>query len=343
MARPIAQVIFFPINQQNSKHMKKFLYGLLQKAAGLTVDIATFGTLSDYRKARLLYEIKVVVKRQVKDWILITAGVFSASFGLKGFLLPNDFIDGGAVGIALLCGELTQQPLWMLLVVVNTPFMVLAWRTMGRGFALKTATAIGLLALVTAFVHFPVITQEKLLVAVFGGFFVGAGIGLAVRGGSVIDGTEVLALEVGKRTGMTIGDVIMLVNIAIFGAAAWLLSVETALYSLLAYMAAARSVDFIVEGVEEYIGVTIISPKSDEIKHNIVEHLQRGVTVYAGKKGMGRSGPRYDLDILFVVITRLEIGRLKVQIDKTDPHAFVVMQSVKDIKGGMIKRRPLKH
>lgn len=296
-----------------------------------------------YRRAKMVYEQRILFKRLIKDWFLIVAGVFSAALGLKGFLLPNQFIDGGAVGIALLTVELTDYPLPLLLLVVNAPFIWLAWRTVNHSFAIKTAIAISLLAIVTALVQFPVITQEKVLIAVFGGFFLGGGIGLAIRGGCVIDGTEVLALDVSKRLGLTVGDVITLINIVIFSAAAWLLSINVALYSLLAYFSAAKAVDFVVEGVEEYIGVTIISPKSTEIKTRIVENLQRGVTVYAGKKGIGRGGTRHEPDILFVLITRLEIGRLKTEVDRIDPHAFIVMQSVRDAKGGMIKKRPLPH
>ena len=326
--------------------MSQILYNFLKKEAQKQVAKKSTGpvserTISNYRIAKFWYEWRINAVRIVKDWLLITVGVFSAAFGLKGFLLPNDFIDGGAVGIALLSVVLTDWPLWLLLIAVNTPFIIMGVKTMGPKFAVKTALAIGLLALVTALFTFPLVTQEKLLVSVFGGFFLGAGIGLAVRGGAVIDGTEILALELSKRLGLTIGDVIFGLNILIFGAAAYLLTVETAMYSLLAYMAAAKTVDFVVEGVEEYIGVTIISPKFQEIKTRIVQQMNRGVTVYAGKKGVGRSGAKEDPQILFTVITRLEIGRLNAEIDKIDPNAFVVMHSIKDMRGGLIKRRPL--
>jgi uncharacterized membrane-anchored protein YitT (DUF2179 family) len=326
--------------------MSQILHNFLKKeaqkqAARKGNGLAPERAVSNYRIAKFWYQWRITAVRIVKDWILIGVGVFSAAFGLKGFLLPNDFIDGGAVGIALLSVVLTDWPLWLLLIVVNTPFILLGMKTMGRKFALKTALAIGLLALVAALVSFPLVTQEKLLVSVFGGFFLGAGIGLAVRGGAVIDGTEILALALSKRVGLTMGDVIFGLNILIFSAAAYLLTVETAMYSLLAYMAAARTVDFVVEGVEEYIGVTIISPKYQDIKLQVVQQMGRGVTVFAGKKGIGKSGAKDDPQILFTVITRLEIGRLNAEIDKIDPNAFVVMHSIKDMRGGMIKRRPL--
>jgi uncharacterized membrane-anchored protein YitT (DUF2179 family) len=322
--------------------MNPLLYQLVQK----TIEKGKKGEVpetSPYKRAKKVYQRRLLFRRSIKDWILIVAGVFSAAFGLKGFLLPNQFIDGGAVGIALLTAEVTKYPLWALLILVNVPFIGMAWKTAGRQFAVKTAVAICLLALVSALLSFPVITHEKILIAVFGGFFLGTGIGLAIRGGCVIDGTEVLAVEIGKRFGLTVGDVLTVINILIFSAAAWLLTINVALYSLLAYFSAAKAVDFVVEGVEEYIGVTIISPKTREIREAIVQNLQRGVTVYAGKKGIGKGGVIHEPDILFVLITRLEIGRLKIEIDQIDPNAFVVMQSVRDAKGGMIKKRPLPH
>jgi uncharacterized membrane-anchored protein YitT (DUF2179 family) len=275
--------------------------------------------------------------------LLLTAGVVSAGFGLKGFLLPNNFIDGGAVGISLLTAEVTGWSLSVLIVCVNIPFIVMGAHTLGRGFALRTALAIAALALAVQFVPYPQITSDRLLVAVFGGFFLGAGIGLAVRGGGVIDGTEVLAIAVGKRLGVTMGDVILGINILIFSVGAWLLSVETVLYSMLTYLAASKTVDFVVEGIEEYIGVTIISPFPDEIRRMIIDRLGRGVTIYKGERGFGSHGEATrDLRIVFTVMTRLEIGRLKTEIARIDPDAFVVMHGVKDTRGGMIKKRPLK-
>ncbi|MBK7083758.1 MAG: YitT family protein [Flavobacteriales bacterium] len=298
---------------------------------------------SSYRKARRLHAFRVGLRRTVKDTIFMSLGVASAAFGLEAFLLPNAFIDGGATGIALLFATLSPLPFPLLLLVVNAPFMYLAYRTLGREFALKTTAAIGGLAPVTASVHFPVVTHDKLLVAAFGGFFLGAGIGLSVRGGSVIDGTEVLALSVSRRLGITMGDVIMLINIGIFGVAAWLLSVETALYAMITYLAASKTVDFVVEGIEEYTGITIITPHYEEVRAMISNVMGRGLTVYSGKRGFSKNGHSFDTEIIYCVITRLEISKLLTEMEKIDPNAFVVMSSVKDTRGGMIKKRPLKH
>ena len=298
---------------------------------------------SDFKRAKDYRERQVAIRRTVKDVILMVAGVFSAAFGLKGFLLPNKFIDGGATGISLLTALLTDIPIAVLIVLVNAPFIVLGYITLGRSFAVKTALAILGLAIVLGVVQFPVVTADKLLVAVFGGFFLGAGIGLAVRGGSVIDGTEVLAIYLSKKLGTTIGDIILAINIVIFSTVAYVLSIETALYSMITYLAASKTLDFIVEGIEEYMGVTIISSHSEEIRQMIINTLGRGVTVYTGKGGYGKRGEQRDLEILYTVITRLEMSRLNLEIEKIEPNAFVVVTSVRDTRGGIIKKRRLKH
>lgn len=302
------------------------------------------GRDSAYELAKEWRRFKITLKNFFANTILILLGIISAGFGLKGFLLPNDFIDGGATGISLLFSELFEIPLSILLIVVNLPFIILGFRTISTSFAVKTILAIIGLAICVAIVPYPQVTSDKLLVAVFGGFFLGAGIGLSIRGGAVIDGTEVLAIAVSKKNGLTIGDIILIINIIIFSATAYLLSVEVALYAILTYLAAAKTVDFIIEGIEEHTGVTIVSVKSDEIRKMITEEMGRGVTVYKGERGFGKSGERnYDMNIIYTVITRLEITKLKTEIEKIDAYAFVVMSSIKDTKGGMIKKKPLKH
>jgi uncharacterized membrane-anchored protein YitT (DUF2179 family) len=300
-------------------------------------------TSSRYRLAKGYREFLITLKRMVKDAFLITLGIFSASFGFKGFLLTNHFIDGGATGISLLINALTKIPLYALIITINIPFIILGYHVLGKHFAFKTALAISGLALVVATVPFPNVTNDNLLVAIFGGFFLGAGIGFAVRGGAVIDGTEVLAIYLGKKFGTTIGDVIIVINVIIFSLAAYLLSVEIAMYSMITYLAASRTLDFLVEGIEEYIGVTIVSSHSEEMRLMIISKMGRGVTVYSGKRGFGKHGDTSEIDIIYSVITRLELNKLNTEIEKIDPNAFVVMNSVKDTKGGMIKRRPLKH
>lgn len=300
-------------------------------------------TYSDFKMAKGLRELRMTALGILKDVGLILMGVLSAAFGFKGFLLTNHFIDGGATGISLLISHLTSWPLALLLIVINIPFIFLGYKTIGLTFSLKAIFAISMLAVCLTVMHFPDVTTDNLLVAVFGGFFLGAGIGLTVRGGAVIDGTEILAIYLSKKFGTTIGDVIIVINVIIFSAAAWLLSVEIALYSMLTYLAASKTLDFIVDGIEEYTGVTIISSHNEEIRSMIINKMGRGVTVYNGKRGYGKQGESKEIDIIYTVITRLELNKLNTEIMKIDTNAFVVMSSVKDTKGGMIKKRALKH
>jgi uncharacterized membrane-anchored protein YitT (DUF2179 family) len=248
------------------------------------------------------------------------------------------FIDGGAMGISLTIAELTEIPLSILVVTVNIPFIIMGFSTINRLFALKSIIAIILLAITVHFLPFPIVTEDKLLIAVFGGFFLGLGIGLAIRGGSVIDGTEVLAVYISRKTTLTIGDVIMLFNVLIFGVAAYVFTIEISLYAMLTYLAASKTVDFIVSGIEEYVGVTIISDYSEEIRLAIIEKLGRGCTIYSGKRGQTLE----ETEIVYTLVTRLELVKLHTEIEKVDKDAFIVMHSIKDAKGGMIKKRPLK-
>ncbi len=305
----------------------------LPAAAPVVADAAAPGALGQAMRQGV---------RPVLQTLLLVAGVFSAALGLKGFLLPNGFIDGGVTGISLLISQLTGVSLSVLIIVINIPFIVLGHYHLGRKFALRTLFTILALSGALLVVTFPVLTQDKLLIAVFGGFFLGAGIGLAMRGGGVLDGTEILALYLSRKLPVSIGDIVLTINIIIFGVAAWLLSIETALYSILAYLSAAKTVDFILVGIEEYTGLTVISFHSTEIRRMITEKLHRGATVYECTQGYGSHGHQHlKVEAVFTVVTRLEVVGLFEEIHKIDPHAFVVTHSVSDMKGGLIKKRAL--
>ncbi len=298
--------------------------------------------ISNYSIAKEFHKLKITALHFTKDAFLIFIGILAAGFGLEGFLLPNSFIDGGVTGISLLTAEITDYPLPVLILLINIPFVILGYHQIGKQFAIKSVFAIVGLALAITFIHYPVITSDKLLISVFGGFFLGAGIGFAIRGGGVLDGTEILAIYLSKRTGLTLGDIILVFNIIIFSVAAYVLSIETALYSILAYLAASKTVDFVIEGVEEYTGVTIVSAYNEDIRIMITEKMGRGVTIYNGKRGFGKRGTNLNqMEIVYTVITRLEIGKLQAEVEKIDPNAFIVMSTVKDTRGGMIKKRPL--
>ncbi len=316
---------------------KKFLVRLIQTRANWLQRRLT--------KKQLVKEVsdaKVEFRHFVREAFSIILGVLSASFGLEGFLIPNEFIDGGAMGMALISGAVTDIPLPWLIIGINLPFLALAFTTVSREFAIRSIIAIILLALAINFIHFPVITDDKLLIAVFGGFFLGLGIGLSIRGGGVIDGTEILAVFINKKTFLTVGDAIMLINIVIFSVGAYVFSMEIALYAMLTYLAASKTVDFVIDGIEEYIGVTIISDYHDDIRMAVIERMGRGCTLYEGEKGFAKRGEELmDTKIVYTLITRLELAKLKTEIDKIDPKAFMVMHTIKEARGGMIKKRPL--
>jgi uncharacterized membrane-anchored protein YitT (DUF2179 family) len=278
-----------------------------------------------------------------RDTIFIILGVLSAGLGLKGFLLSSHFIDGGVTGISMLIANTTNLPISVLIFVLNIPFLWLGYRKLGPEFAIKTMLAIAGLSLAIAFIHFPDVTPDKLLTAIFGGFFIGVGIGLAMRGGAVLDGTEIAALLVSKKMQIIkVSDFILLLNVLIFSAAVFLLGVEPALYSILTYLSASKMIDFILNGIEQYTGVTIISVKSEAIRIAITEKLGRGVTIYEGKSGYGKDGKLNDpRDIIFTVATRFEIPSLKNEVLKIDPRAFIVQQNIDATTGGLLKRKGL--
>ena len=324
--------------------MKTFLKTILTSTVlrGKNIAPDAQAEYTTYTYAKAYREFKISVFAFLRDITLISLGIFSATFGLKGFLIPNNFIDGGATGIALLISQLTIANFPLMLIVINIPFLLLGLGVIGKNFTIKASLAITILALLSAFTEFKPVTDDKLLVAVFGGFFLGAGIGLTIRGGAVIDGTEVVAIYLSKKTGTTVGDIITIINIIIFSVAAYLLSIDIALYAMITYLVASKTVDFVIEGIEEYTGVTIISTHNEEIKEMIINKIGRGVTLYRGKGGFGKHGHADEKNIIYTVITRLEISRLNTEIQKLDPHAFVVMTAIKDLKGGMIKKRRLK-
>ena len=283
------------------------------------------------------------VLQEGKNALLILLGMLSAAFGLKGFLISSRFIDGGVTGVSMLLAEILGVPLAGLIFLINLPFIILGYRQIGMRFAVKSTAAIAGLSISLYFLHFPDVTQDKLLTAIFGGFFIGGGIGLAIRGGSVLDGTEIAALLVSRNSSLLrVGDVILILNVFIFIAAAFLLGVEAAMYSILTYVSASKTIDFLIHGVEEYTAVTIVSAHNDLIKEAIIGRLHRGVTVLKGRGGVGSTGETEVRAILYCVVTRLEIGNVKNVAKEIDPGAFITTHSISDVEGGLIKK-PLLH
>jgi uncharacterized membrane-anchored protein YitT (DUF2179 family) len=275
------------------------------------------------------------VLRELFNILLIILGILSAGFGLKGFLLSSRFIDGGVTGVSMLFSAVLGWSLPILILVINLPFIAVGYFQVGKKFALKSALGIAGLSLCLAFIKFPDVTPDKLLTAVFGGFFIGAGIGLAIRGGAVLDGTEIAALLVSKSSSLLrVGDVILILNIFIFLAAAFFLGVESALYSILTYFAASKTIDFLIHGIEEYTAIIIISERNEEIRQRIVGNLNRGVTIYKGRGGLSD----VEQNILMCVVTRLEIGRVKTLVKDIDEGAFILIHPLADAQGGVFKR-----
>jgi uncharacterized membrane-anchored protein YitT (DUF2179 family) len=280
----------------------------------------------------------IAVAREARSAAYIATGILSAGLGLHGFLIPSTLIDGGVTGVSMLLSSVTGWPLALFIPVVNLPFVVVGYRQLGTAFAVRSVLGIGGLALALAFIHFPIVTNDRVLDSVFGGFFLGAGIGLAVRGSAVLDGTEIAALLISRHSSMVkVGDVVLGFNVVLFLIAMAVLGVEAAMYSILTYMAAARTLDFIIHGIEEYVAITIMSDESDFIRRRITGELGRGVTVYRARGG--HSGD--EREILYCVVTRLEIGRVRNIVREVDERAFVIVHPLADVQGGTVRKRVL--
>jgi len=279
-------------------------------------------------------------QQRIIDALYTVAGIFFCGFALKGFLIPNQFFDGGITGISLLIHEIYHWNIGVVILLANIPLIILGTFLVNKTFAIRTFLAITGLALCLHFIPYPQITSDKLLVSIFGGVFLGLGLGLAMRGGCALDGIEVLALYTGKRISFTISEIILGINIIIFLIAALKLGLPVALYSILTYYSASRTIDFVIEGLEQFTGVTIISGQSEKIKEQLVMGLGRGITVYKGERGFMKES--YDIsqpvDIVFTVVTRMELIRLKNLVQKIDPKAFVFTSIIKETAGGILKR-----
>lgn len=286
---------------------------------------------------------RVSFAHAIQDVLYIVAGVLSAGFALRSMLVPNQFLDGGVTGMSLLLHELYHWPLSLVIVLANIPFIIMGGYLVNRKFAWKTLGSIVLLGLCLQFFPYPDITQgwdSRILVSIFGGFFLGLGIGLGMRAGCSIDGIEILALYTWRKVGFTMSEIILGMNGVIFLIAALGFGLETAFYAMLTYYVATRTIDYIVEGLEEYTGVTIISGQSEVIKEKLVIEMGRGITIYKGERGFMKDSYNisHDCDIVFTVVTRLEVRKLKRVIEHIDPKAFVFTHSIKEAAGGILKR-----
>ena len=271
----------------------------------------------------------------------LVLGVGLALFALKGFMIPNHFLDGGITGVSLLVHELFHIRLSYLVVVFNIPFVMLAYKLLSKEIAVRSFVAILLLAIGLEVIHIPAITSDRLLISIFGGAIIGVGMGLVIRAGAAIDGIEIIAVMTTKRIGITISEVIVAVNAVLFLIAAFKFGLEIGMYALITYFTAVKAADYIVDGVEEFTALTIICSRSEEVKSIIVNDFNKGITVYKGERGFlpGSFESKTDCDIIVTIVTRLELLSIKNAIRTIDSTAFMYVNSIKEASGGIIKHK----
>lgn len=275
----------------------------------------------------------------LSTFIQMTIGVGLALLALKGFMIPNHFIDGGAIGISILIHEVYGVNISLLLLLTNAVFIFLAYRYVSKEVAVKAIITIVFLAIGLEIINVTPITTDKLLIAIFGGALIGIGIGMVIRTGGMIDGTEILAVLTRRRIGITMSEVILLINGLIFATVALKLGIETAMYSFITYFTATKAIDYVVDGIEENTALTIISSKNEEVKSAIVNQFGKGITVYKGERGYlpGSFDIKSDCDVIVTIVTRLELLSIKSAIEAIDPYVFMYVNSIKETSGGVVK------
>ena len=276
--------------------------------------------------------------RQAKKYIMLFIGSIIAASGLEFFLVPNQIIDGGVVGISILLSHLTGVSISIYIVVLNLPFLYLGYMQIGKTFCLSTLFSVVSLSYWVAYFHpIPELTHDFFLAATFGGVLVGIGVGLIIRYGGSLDGTEIVAIILDRKSGFSVGEIVMFFNVFILGSAGLVFGWDKAMYSLVAYFVAFKVIDLTIEGLDESKGVMIVSDNADNIAEVLLARLGRGVTILHGQGGYSQEPKK----VLYSVITRLEIAKLKAIIDEIDPAAFVTIQDVHDVIGGRVKKKAI--
>ena len=284
---------------------------------------------------------KILSKDSFKDYLFMLLGILCISFALKSLLIPNHFFDGGVTGIALLLYKKYHINIALIFVALNIPFLLLCGKLIAKSFAIKSIISVIILGLSLLFIPFPEVSHDKLIVSVFGGFFIGLGVGFGMKSGIALDGIEVLAVYTGKKVGFSMSEIILGINILIFLIAGIFFGLEAAFYSMLTYFVASKTIDYVVEGFEEFTGVTIISSKSEEVKAFLVLQMGKGITVYKGERGFMKDSFEVstETDIVYTVVTRLEVRKLKNAIHEIDEKAFIFSSSIKETAGGILKKK----
>jgi uncharacterized membrane-anchored protein YitT (DUF2179 family) len=281
----------------------------------------------------------------IKSILYILVGTGLAVLAMKGFMIPNRFLDGGVTGISILLHEIFHINISILVIILNLVFVYLGYRNIGKTFAVQTSIAVLILSAGLLLVNIHPITTDKLLIAIFGGILMGSGVGLVIRGGGVIDGAEVIAVFTRRKTGFSNSEIIMLINCVIFAVAALQFGIETAMYSIITYFTATRATNYVVDGIEEYTAMNIVSAQQEEIKNLLVNELGKGITVYKGERGYlpDSFDIKKDCEIIVTIVTRLEIKQIQDAVMKIDPKAFVYVQSIKEASGGILKAKAHAH
>ena len=276
-----------------------------------------------------------------KNLAQIIVGTGMAVFAMKGFMIPNQFMDGGVTGISILLHEISHIPISIFIIFFNLPFIYLGYKKIGKTFAVQTTMAVVLLALGLIFIEIKPVTTDPLLIAIFGGILIGTGVALVIRSGGVIDGAEVIAVFTKRRTGFSNSEIIMLFNTFIFAGAAFHFGLETAMYSLITYFAATRATDYVVDGIEQYTAINIISSQHEKVKNFLVNELGKGITVYKGERGYlpGSFNIKTDCEIIVAIVNRLEINQIQESVILIDPKAFIYVHSINDASGGILKAK----
>lgn len=272
----------------------------------------------------------------IKKVIFLTIGVVLVAFGLEQFLVPNNIIDGGIVGVSIITSYLTKLPLGLFIFFFNLPFLYFGFRHLGKNFLYSSLFSIGLLAMVVSiFHHFPSVTHDLLLSSIFGGIIIGIGLGIIFRNNGSLDGTEIVAITFSRRISFSVGEIIMFFNVFILGSAGVVFGWDRAMYSLIAYFIIFKTIDVVLDGLDESKSVIIVSDYYEEIALGIMQHLERGVTYIDGQGGYTKEPKK----IIFCVITRLEMAELKHLISEIDPSAFIAIENVHEVSGGVIKKK----
>lgn len=275
------------------------------------------------------------VKFYIAKFFFVTLGALIAAFALEGFLIPNDIIDGGIIGISMMVSYITKFNLGLIIVLFNLPFLFLAFKKMGKMFVFTVLYGVSMLGIFVNLIHNTQVTESDLLATVFGGIILGFGVGLILRNDGALDGTEILSIRLAKKFGFSVGEIIMFFNFFIYSAAGFLYGWDSAMYSILTYFIAYRVIDIVLEGLNSSKSIYIITNFAKEIGDSIIKELNISVTYMKGKGGY--SGK--EQTIIYCVVSRLEVAKIKTLIRENDPTAFYFIQDVHEVEGIRVKKK----